>query len=375
MVPFISLRLWQPVSATETEVLSWFAVDATRPAPSRPTRTRPTSCASARPGMFEQDDVENWTSITNDGRGPDGRSAEARHHHGSRRRRRHGGQPPAMARPGGPTSATASTTSAPCSACGRPAWSRRPRPPSGGSAPAAVTAARPSRAPSGERDHHDVSCSSAEEAELLDATATTTGSTLLTDDVRYRMPVPVHRAGGRPTVLGAMDHFDEDLYSLRKRVERLEGNHAWTEDPPSRTRRFVTNVRWDRRRRRRGRGAQLPPAVPQPRRHQRARLMSAGRRTSCAATRRLRLAGRNISSTRRSCARRTWPCSSERARHRWFGGRPRAPRSVPPPVELANEYASVQVRTVRTGNGVRLEISSARLGRGPSGSARSSWKR
>ena len=27
------------------------------------------------------------------------------------------------------------------------------------------------------------------------------------------------------------------------RVERLEGGHAWTEDPPSRTRRFVTNVR------------------------------------------------------------------------------------------------------------------------------------
>jgi 3-phenylpropionate/cinnamic acid dioxygenase small subunit len=40
-----------------------------------------------------------------------------------------------------------------------------------------------------------------------------------------------------------MDHFDEDFYSLEKRVSRLEGTHAWTEDPPSRTRRFVTNVR------------------------------------------------------------------------------------------------------------------------------------
>ena len=40
-----------------------------------------------------------------------------------------------------------------------------------------------------------------------------------------------------------MDHFDEDRYSLEKRLERLEGDHAWTEDPPSRTRRFVTNVR------------------------------------------------------------------------------------------------------------------------------------
>jgi phthalate 3,4-dioxygenase beta subunit len=40
-----------------------------------------------------------------------------------------------------------------------------------------------------------------------------------------------------------MAHFDEDLYSLRKRIERFETGHAWTEDPPSRTRHFVTNVR------------------------------------------------------------------------------------------------------------------------------------
>ena len=40
-----------------------------------------------------------------------------------------------------------------------------------------------------------------------------------------------------------MDHFREDRYSLEKRVERFETDHAWTEDPPSRTRRFVTNIR------------------------------------------------------------------------------------------------------------------------------------
>jgi hypothetical protein len=34
------------------------------------------------------------------------------------------------------------------------------------------------------------------------------------------------------------------------------------------------------------------------------------------------------------------------------------------PVELANEYAAVQVRRVRTRNGVRLEIFSPQLGRG-----------
>jgi hypothetical protein len=34
------------------------------------------------------------------------------------------------------------------------------------------------------------------------------------------------------------------------------------------------------------------------------------------------------------------------------------------PLELANEYAAVQVRRVHTGNGVRLEITSPKLGRG-----------
>ena len=40
-----------------------------------------------------------------------------------------------------------------------------------------------------------------------------------------------------------MDHFAEDAYSLRKRVERFTSAYAWTEDPRSRVRHFVTNVR------------------------------------------------------------------------------------------------------------------------------------
>ena len=38
-MPFISVRLWQPVSATETECLSWFAVDADAPAAFKATPT------------------------------------------------------------------------------------------------------------------------------------------------------------------------------------------------------------------------------------------------------------------------------------------------------------------------------------------------
>jgi phthalate 3,4-dioxygenase beta subunit len=81
-----------------------------------------------------------------------------------------------------------------------------------------------------------------EEAALLDAADYPGWLDLLTDDIRYVMPVRVTTARGAP-VSNGMGHFDEDLYALRKRVQRLATDHAWTEDPPSRTRHFVTNVR------------------------------------------------------------------------------------------------------------------------------------
>jgi phthalate 3,4-dioxygenase subunit beta len=83
-----------------------------------------------------------------------------------------------------------------------------------------------------------------EEAALLDARRWEAWLELLADDVRYVMPVRVTtsvRGGGE--VRGEMAHFDEDRYSLGKRVERLATEHAWTEDPPSRTRHLVTNIR------------------------------------------------------------------------------------------------------------------------------------
>jgi phthalate 3,4-dioxygenase subunit beta len=83
-----------------------------------------------------------------------------------------------------------------------------------------------------------------EEAAMLDARDWARWLGLLTHDVRYVMPVRV------TTVVDAgydaradMAHFDEDRYALGKRVERLLTEHAWTEDPPSRTRHLVTNVR------------------------------------------------------------------------------------------------------------------------------------
>ncbi|HEY3907481.1 MAG TPA: 3-phenylpropionate/cinnamic acid dioxygenase subunit beta [Streptosporangiaceae bacterium] len=83
-----------------------------------------------------------------------------------------------------------------------------------------------------------------EEAALLDAADYDGWLGLLTEDVEYLMPVRVTTARGAGfDSLGDMAHFDENLYSLRKRVQRFATEHAWAEDPPSRTRHFVSNVR------------------------------------------------------------------------------------------------------------------------------------
>lgn len=83
-----------------------------------------------------------------------------------------------------------------------------------------------------------------DEAYLLDEGRFDDWLALMDARIRYRMPV-------RVTALKAVDeasvqtmhHFDEDHYALRKRVERFATAHAWTEDPQSRTRHHVTNVR------------------------------------------------------------------------------------------------------------------------------------
>jgi phthalate 3,4-dioxygenase subunit beta len=87
-----------------------------------------------------------------------------------------------------------------------------------------------------------------DEAYLLDAQQYDAWLDLLTDDVRYVMPVRVTtaRGAGFDTSSGTrpgMAHFDEDKYSLSQRVARMGTEHAWAEDPPSRLRHFITNVR------------------------------------------------------------------------------------------------------------------------------------
>ncbi|MCK8643136.1 3-phenylpropionate/cinnamic acid dioxygenase subunit beta [Mycobacterium colombiense] len=87
-----------------------------------------------------------------------------------------------------------------------------------------------------------------DEAYLLDAQEYEAWLDTLTDDVRYTMPVRVTTARGAgfdasPERGPGMDHFDEDKYSLSQRVARMGTEHVWAEDPPSRLRHFITNVR------------------------------------------------------------------------------------------------------------------------------------
>ena len=65
VLPFISIRQWQPVGPDETEVLSWFAVDAEAPEEFKALSYKAYLMCFGSTGMFEQDDVENWVSLTN----------------------------------------------------------------------------------------------------------------------------------------------------------------------------------------------------------------------------------------------------------------------------------------------------------------------
>ncbi len=81
------------------------------------------------------------------------------------------------------------------------------------------------------------------EAELLDDRRFEEWLELFTPDVRYTAPIRITRKAPAKDVVDAIGHFDDNLPSLTLRVKRLRTDVAWAEDPPSHTRRFVTNVR------------------------------------------------------------------------------------------------------------------------------------
>lgn len=85
-----------------------------------------------------------------------------------------------------------------------------------------------------------------DEADLFDQFRLRDWLDLLTDDVRYRMPIRVNRTVRGRSVSEVSDSdmlVDEDKRGLTQRVVRLETGRAWAEEPRSRSRHLVTNVR------------------------------------------------------------------------------------------------------------------------------------
>ena len=83
-----------------------------------------------------------------------------------------------------------------------------------------------------------------DEAAALDERRFDDWTAILANDLIYTAPIRLTRTG--PTrdrdVMRSMFHFDDDYNSILMRIGRLHKS-AWAEDPPSRCRRFITNVR------------------------------------------------------------------------------------------------------------------------------------
>jgi biphenyl 2,3-dioxygenase beta subunit len=85
------------------------------------------------------------------------------------------------------------------------------------------------------------------EASLLDERRLDEWLALCTDDIHYWMPIrrttTAKEIANEFTKPGDMAFFDDDKQTLGLRVQRLQVGRAWAEDPPSRTRHTVSNVR------------------------------------------------------------------------------------------------------------------------------------
>jgi 3-phenylpropionate/cinnamic acid dioxygenase small subunit len=82
------------------------------------------------------------------------------------------------------------------------------------------------------------------EAELLDNREFNQWLSVLTEDMRYVMPVRETRSKGEGAgFVPETTWFDDTRSSLETRVRRLYARYPVAEDPPSRTRHFVSNIR------------------------------------------------------------------------------------------------------------------------------------
>jgi 3-phenylpropionate/cinnamic acid dioxygenase small subunit len=86
-----------------------------------------------------------------------------------------------------------------------------------------------------------------DEAALLDSHRYEEWLALFADDAHYFMPIRRTRMQRELdkefTKPGEMAFFDDTKMLLDGRIKKLESGRSWAEDPPSRTRHLITNVR------------------------------------------------------------------------------------------------------------------------------------
>jgi 3-phenylpropionate/cinnamic acid dioxygenase small subunit len=98
--------------------------------------------------------------------------------------------------------------------------------------------------PYGSPVHNSIMGFLIKEARLLDHRDLVAWGQSLAEDLEYKAPVRITRRVQQfDHEFGTMGHFDDDYNSMMVRITRLTTtSNAWSEDPASRVRRFVTNV-------------------------------------------------------------------------------------------------------------------------------------
>ena len=95
--------------------------------------------------------------------------------------------------------------------------------------------------------HYEVERFYYDEAALLDAHEYEEWLALFSDDAHYFMPIRRTRAqrelNKEFTQPGEMAYFSDTKSLLAGRITKLRSGRSWAEDPPSRTRHLITNVR------------------------------------------------------------------------------------------------------------------------------------
>lgn len=81
------------------------------------------------------------------------------------------------------------------------------------------------------------------EAELLDDRRFEEWLTLLSEDIQYRLPMRITREKKDGLDIDeSSSYFEDNLITLTSRIARLGTKSAWADDPPSRTRHFISNI-------------------------------------------------------------------------------------------------------------------------------------